>query len=392
MPMKTRNKFTDPKPVERRAGRSSSIFTSLFILLCIVMLGLVGLIFYIPQQAANYYGPPSSQLNPIQKFTYSVRLLIYKNDLITPLNANGNNITFTVKFGEPVGSIAIRLEEDSIIRNSEAFRLYLVYKGLDISVQAGEYQLSAASPVVEIAKRLQDATPEDVAFVVLPGWRLEEIAAALPTSGLAISPELFIQTARDPSNGFQLGLPPQAVTFEGFLFPDTYRLKRDITAQQMIQTMLSDLLNKVTPEIHQGFQTQGLNLYEGVILASMVQKEAVIEEEQPLIASVFYNRLAANMALASDPTVQYALGYDNNQNTWWKNPLTVNDLHFNSPFNTYLVKGLPPGPIANPSIHALRAVALPTKSPYYYFRVRCDGSKTHNFAKTYEEHLNNACP
>jgi UPF0755 protein len=392
MRTKTRDNNTGVNHMKKRVRRTYPLITSLFLFLCIIMFGLVGLFIYLPQQVGKYYGPPSGQLNPIQNITYKVRLLIYKNDLTIPLNINGNKGTFIVKIGESVGSIAIRLEEDGYIRNDEAFRLYLIYKGLDISVQAGEYQLSAAISAIEIANRLQDATPEDVAFIVLPGWRLEEIAAALPTSGLVISPELFIQTARDPSIGVQLGLPPLAVSFEGFLFPDKYRLRRDITAQQMIQTMFSGFNSNVTPEIRQGFQTQGLSLYEGVVLASMVQKEAVIAEEQPLIASVFFNRLAANMALASDPTIQYALGYDNSQNTWWKNPLTANDLHFDSPFNTYLSKGLPPGPIANPAINALRAVAFPANTSYYYFRARCDGSKLHNFAQTYEEHLNNACP
>jgi UPF0755 protein len=111
----------------------------------------------------------------------------------------------------------------------------------------------------------------------------------------------------------------------------------------------------------------------------------------PLIASVFHNRLAANMKLDSDPTVQYSLGYNPKQKTWWTNPLSSADMSVDSPFNTYRYPDLPPGPIANPGLAALRAVAFPDQSPYYYFRAACDGSGRHLFATTFSEHLANAC-
>jgi UPF0755 protein len=112
----------------------------------------------------------------------------------------------------------------------------------------------------------------------------------------------------------------------------------------------------------------------------------------PLIASVFLNRLAAGMPLEADSTAQYALGYQEKTHTWWKNPLSLGDLQVDSPYNTYLYGGLPPGPISNPGLNALRAVAFPAQAEYYYFRAACDGSGEHNFAETFEEHLQNACP
>jgi UPF0755 protein len=111
----------------------------------------------------------------------------------------------------------------------------------------------------------------------------------------------------------------------------------------------------------------------------------------PAIASVFHNRLSAGMKLDTDPTVQYAIGWNSSQDTWWTNPLSSTDLQVDSPFNTYLVPGLPPAPISNPSLAALRAVAFPTDTPFYYFRARCDGSGLHSFAETFEEHVNNGC-
>jgi UPF0755 protein len=141
-----------------------------------------------------------------------------------------------------------------------------------------------------------------------------------------------------------------------------------------------------------GFQRQGLNVYRAVILASIVSREAIIEDEMPMIASVFYNRLASGGKLDSDPTVQYALGYNQEQKTWWTNPLSLADLEIDSRYNTYKYPGLPPGPIANPGLEALKAVAFPAQTPYYYFRAACDGSGRHLFAETFEEHLGNACP
>jgi len=117
-----------------------------------------------------------------------------------------------------------------------------------------------------------------------------------------------------------------------------------------------------------------------------------METEMPLIASVFYNRMEIGMKLQTDPTVQYALGYDSLQATWWTSPLDSVDLEVDSPYNTYKYPGLPPGPICNPGWAALQAVAYPDESPYYYFQAKCDSSGFHNFAETYEQHLLNNCP
>jgi UPF0755 protein len=135
-----------------------------------------------------------------------------------------------------------------------------------------------------------------------------------------------------------------------------------------------------------------LNINQAVILASIVERESIQNEEMAWIASVFINRLNIGMTLGSDPTVQYALGYDSLNQTWWKNPLNLDDLKFDSAYNTYLYAGLPPAPISNPSLSALNAVAFPESSPYYYFQARCDGSGYHSFAVTFEEHLANGCP
>jgi len=156
--------------------------------------------------------------------------------------------------------------------------------------------------------------------------------------------------------------------------------------------VLLDFQIKVDQRIQDGFRDQEVTLYQAVTIASLVEREAIVSEEMPIIASVFFNRLRNGMKLDSDASVQYALGYLANQKTWWKNPLSLDDLQVDSPYNTYRYPGLPPGPICNPSLNALRAVAFPAETPYYYFRAICDGSGKHTFSITFEEHSSKACP
>jgi UPF0755 protein len=236
---------------------------------------------------------------------------------------------------------------------------------------------------------LQDSTPADVNFVILSGWRMEEIAASLPTSGLDISPEAFLTAAQTAPQVLAL---PSRSTMEGFFFPDSYILPRSTTVDQLLETIARNFAFHITDDMRAGFAAQGLDLYQAVTLASIVQRESVHDDELGLIASVFINRLKVGMTLGSDPTVQYSLGYNSAQNTWLTNPLNLDDLKFDSPYNTYIHAGLPPSPIANPSLEALRAVAFPEVSSYYYFRARCDNSGYHTFEVTFEEHLANACP
>ncbi len=364
----------------------------LFDLLCLVASAFIAV--YVPAQAADIYGPPAAELGLQERFTYAALLYTRQEALLRPTDPARNEQTFTIDSGESATSVIGRLWERGLISDSVAFRTYLQYKGLDTGLQAGTYTLSPALTPVEIAQRLQDATPEEVDFTILAGWRLEEIAEALPTSGLAVGADSFLRAARSPDFPHPLeGSLPPAASLEGFLLPGTYSLSRDTDSPvALLLHFLNNFEAQVTPEIRGGLENQGLSLYEGVTLASIVQREAVVEEEMPLIASVFLNRLQRGMRLESDPTVQYAAGYDAARGGWWPVPLTSQDLHLDSPYNTYQIAGLPPGPIANPGLPAIRAVAFPAQTPYLYFRAACDNSGRHTFAETYEEHLGNGCP
>jgi UPF0755 protein len=340
--------------------------------------------------AGLLYGPPSAALGPWDRFEYAARLTWHNGLLTRPADPYGTEQEFIVDIGEPVYSIAARLQSTGLVRSSAAFQDYLIYKGLDTTIQAGRYTFSPAQSPVQIAHALQDATPAEVTFVVLAGWRVEEVAASLPTSGLGISPDEFLQAVRQPPPGYDF--LAGAASVEGFLYPDAYQVPRLTGPDELVVLLVSAFARTLTPELRLGFERQGLTVYQAVTLASLVEREAVVAEEGPVIASVFLNRLAIGMKLDSDPTVQYALGYNPAQGRWWTNPLSRADLQFDSPYNTYLYSGLPPGPIANPGLGSLQAVAEPARSPYFFFRAACDGSGTHTFAVTYEEHLNNACP
>ncbi|MFC1997282.1 endolytic transglycosylase MltG [Chloroflexota bacterium] len=325
------------------------------------------------------FGPASPDLELSQKLILSWRLLQTEEILTSPADPFGNDIQFQISLGESPSSVAGRLEAAGLVHDARSFRDFLVYAGLDTQIQAGVYVLNPATSAIQIAYILQDATPSEVPFAVLAGWRLEEVAESLPHSGLSISPEIFLREAQNQN-------------LEGYLLPGIYTVPRTISAKGLLDILTSTFDDTLTSELKAGFTNQGLTLDDAVRLASIVEREAIVEDEKPLIASVFLNRLADGMKLEADPTVQYAVGFNENQDTWWTNPLSAADLKTDSFYNTYQYSGLPPSAICNPSLESLKAVAFAAQTPYYYFRAACDDSGKHNFAENFEEHIGNECP
>lgn len=367
--------------------RKISCALSTFIIFLILI--FVGSILFIPILAEETYGPASPTLGIWDRFSASLFLLWNARDLKTPIQTGGQEIKLVIEPGNSIAEISRQLELSGLIKSPKVFSMYLVWMGLDTTVQAGTYKLNPGMTSIEIAYALQDSTPFEVEFNILPGWRMEEIAASLPTSGLAITPDEFINVVRNPN--VILDYLPPGKSVEGFLFPGSYTVARDITANDLINILINNFSLYLSNDIIERFSLQGLDTYQAVILASIVEREAVVADEQPLIASVFLNRIKSGMRLESDPTVQYAIGYDGINKTWWKNPLSSEDLSFDSPYNTYLYFGLPPAPISNPNLSALHAIAFPATTSYFYFRARCDGSGLHSFAETYEQHIQNGC-
>lgn len=363
--------------------RRSRVFGILFLpfvaltLLILVFLGSV--VNSIPKRAEELFGAPDPSLNVSKLYYQSILLTWNAEALTTPTNLQGGIHEFHIEPGDSPATIIRRLHELALIDNPRLLRTYIIYAGIDKTIQAGDYFLSPAMTEIEIAQALQDPSPEQVSLTIFPGWRMEEIAAVLPELGINIPPRDFIREVNRRDK-------------EGYLFPDTYQVDRDISAARLVDKLTRAFEDNFTSQIKEGLSQQGLTPAEGVALASIVEREAMLEEEMPLIASVFLNRLRLGMALGADPTIQYALGYNESQGTWWTNPLSTENFQVDSPYNTYQNKGLPPGPICNPSLAAIQAVAFAKSTPYYYFSATCDGSGRHHFSKTFEEHQNHICP
>ncbi len=365
------------KTYKKSAGKkvlTGSILLLLLVLLCLFL----GIIFSIPSRTSELFGPANPNLSTSKLYSQSIILLLSKDQLFQPIYPLSAEFNFPIEPGQSLESILNGLSQLDLIEHGQAFRAYLIYSGLDTRIQPGEYKFSSGMTELEIANQLGNPQPLKTTVTILAGWRAEEIGDSLNQLGLSISREAFMEIVR-------------AGEKEGYLYPGSYIVERNIQAGELVDLFYQQFIDQITPELEDQLSNQGLDLHQAVILASIIEREAVLDEEMPLIASVFLNRLDQEFQLAADPTVQYALGYNSNQNNWWTNPLSLEDLKYQSPYNTYLNAGLPPGPICNPGQNALQAVANPAKTNFLYFRAACDDSGSHNFALTFEEHLENAC-
>jgi UPF0755 protein len=377
------------------AAQRSRGWTCLGLLLasvtCGVLAGAALIALTVPDSAAAL-GSADPSLEPLPRGALAAYLLLRREALDQPAGAAGEPIDFEVTPGESASAVLQRMQSLGIVNEPFLLRSYLRYLGVDRVIQAGHYNLSGSMTLRDLASALQHASLPAVVLSVPEGWRLEQIAEALPSAQVPFSPEQFLEASRLGSYGPSLLAEiPDPTNLEGFLFPDTYHLTQNSQAPELIATMLDTFDVRVDAELRAAYAQQGLSLHQAVTLASIVEREAIVPDERPRIASVFLNRLQQGMNLDADPTVQYALGQQSG-GAWWKAILTLEDLQFDSPYNTYLYAGLPPSPIANPGLDSLRAVAFPEASPHLYFRAACDGSGRHIFAETLEQQLQNACP
>lgn len=237
---------------------------------------------------------------------------------------------------------------------------------------------------------------EPVAVTIFAGWRQEQVAQSLHLNG-AMDANRFYRVSQQGRavNHPLLTDHPAGQSYEGYLFPGTYTVQPDTTPAQLITMMLDNLARQLPPNAVELARQQGLTLYQAITLASIVEREAALDSERPLIASVYLNRLRSDGAealLQADPTVQYAMGYQKATNQWWKSPVSLEEYTVvDSPYNTYLHPGLPPGPIASPGLPSIYAVLYPASTNYRFFVCRWPGCEAgeHVFAATFDEHLQN---
>ena len=276
--------------------------------------------------------------------------------------------------GTPFTQISRILHENHLIRSEGFFTLLGRVQRVDRKMIPGEYELHAGMRPTELLKKLVKGEVYQHALTIPEGYNVVQIANILDQKNLARKQDI-LRLNRDQA--FIHGLNVQASTLEGYLFPDTYQFSRYTSPESIIRTFVNRFHEIVTPELKDRASTMGMTLQEMLTLASVVEKETGLAAERPLVSGVFHNRLNRGIPLQSDPTVIYALEFfDGN--------IRKADLSVNSPYNTYKVRGLPPGPIANPGLAAIHAAIYPTQTDFIYFVARNDGS--HQFSVTLADH------
>ncbi len=302
------------------------------------------------------------------------------------LPAGAGSVRVVVRPSETAGEIGQSLHNAGLIPSAGAFQALAELTGAGDRLQAGEYEFRRGTPMPEILAAIRDGRTAVRTVTIPEGLRTEEITDLLAKGGIVTKDAFLAALFRAAPTQPVFADRPKGVGWEGYLFPDTYRFPRDTSADQVFSMMLDDFAQRVTPAVVAGFHAEGLSVYQGLTLASIVEREARAASERPIIASVFLNRLRLGMPLQADPTVQYAVGLDPANVArfgYWKQDLSAADLQIASPYNTYQHTGLPPGPICNPGVASIEAVAFPAKTDYLYFVAKGDG--THAFARTLAE-------
>ena len=290
----------------------------------------------------------------------------------------GAPVLVNIKSGMSAADIGSVLYRQGLIKNIAVFRALIHVQRLENSLQAGEYSFTSAMSVQRIITMIVKGEVTYLQFTVPEGFTIDQIAKLMEEKQLVTATN-FKQAAKDylPFDYIQ---PANNVNYkpEGFLFPDTYRVPRGSKEVDLLRVMTDQFNRLFTADMRNRAKEQGLSVREAIILASLVEKEALVAAERPIIARVFMNRLKQGMPLQSCATIQYILGYP-------KAELTIKDTELPSPYNTYQNSGLPPGPIANPGLASIKAILFPAETDYLYFVA--DKSGKHHFSKTYEEHL-----
>jgi len=311
-------------------------------------------------------------LIPLLLTLFLISLWMFFLTVVSPVDLELNQTQlFVIPKGQAVSVIANRLEEEGLIKNSLAFRFIVKKNGLAQKIQAGSFDLSTSMSSAEIAQKLTQGT-YDLWVTIPEGWRREEIADSLAKQELeSFSKEEFLQLTQ--------GL-------EGRLFPDTYLVPRQISAEQLARLLQQTFEKKIIKGLEDDLSRSSYSLNEVLTMASIVERESKGYDQMRKVAGVLWKRIDIGMALQVDASLQYIKGYDSVQDSWWVTP-TAEDKKLSSVFNTYKYPGLPPAPIANPGFDAIKATlnSIDTGSLYYLH----DRSGDIHFAQTLDGHNEN---
>ncbi|MEO6509009.1 MAG: endolytic transglycosylase MltG [Patescibacteria group bacterium] len=301
---------------------------------------------------------------------FALGVFIFYHEGSLPVNkVSKESQIFIINPGEGLNSIARRLSTEELIRSRIVFYLTVKQLGIEKQIQAGDFRLSKSMSASQLAEELTHGTLDEWVQII-EGLRKEEIA------------EVVTKKFNFTETEFN------ALAKEGYLFPDTYLIPKQATASFIVDYLTNTFDSKYTAEFQKKAQKLKLTKDQVVTLASIVEREARSKEAKNQVASILLHRLDEKMPLQVDATIQYALGYQQDENSWWKRHLTLADLKLDSPYNTYVNEGLPPGPICSPGIDAIEAVVNGDPSTPYLFYITGNDNKMH-YAKTGDEHQKN---
>lgn len=318
---------------------------------------------------------PTSKTIVVSSVRFCLLLLLswYLFCLLVPSGSGTTVHDVSFPTGSGIKKLATELKSAGIIRSSWHFILVSRLRGQSHRLKAGDYCFNDAMTTADILGKVVAGDVDYRRFVLPEGYSIYQAAELLEQKGY-FKKNAFLEKCRDKALLGRYSI--QAASVEGYLYPATYNLPRNGNEEQLIDQMVGQF-NKACAGIKDGEGRSGLSRHDVVILASVIEKEAVSPEEKPLISSVFHNRLRIGMPLQSDPTAVYGVRA-------FAGKVTKSDIERRSPYNTYLISGLPPGPIGNPGAAALKAALHPATTQYLYFVARKDG--THQFSRTLDEH------
>ena len=283
-------------------------------------------------------------------------------------------VSLSIAAGDNFDTIVSKLRSAGIVKHPLKFELIARWEGVERKLQAGEYRLAKNLEPIALLSALKDGAVTLYPVTIPEGFNIRQIAARLDEKDLAAR-EAFLAAATNAELAAKLDIP--ADTVEGYLFPDTYSFAGSVSSEKIIRTLVAQFRENFPPDWEKRAKAIGFSVHEIITLASIIEKETGAPPERPIIASVFHNRLERNMRLETDPTVIYGIkDFDGN--------LTRKHLKQHTPYNTYQIRGLPPGPIANPGRASIRAALYPADTDYLFFVAKPDG--THHFSKTLRAH------
>lgn len=316
--------------------------------------------------------------------------LFYWRGINVPAAKGRPDVNFFVSKGEGVKQIAGNLSKAGLIKRKLYFEAYVWQKNAESRFQAGEYILNPMLSIKEIVKILikGETVDKEKTIKIIEGWDIDDIDKYL-VENKAVADGGFAKLAKSKAGEWKLKIAkpdfladaPSPATLAGYLFPDTYRIFKDATAEDIIIKMLANFGKKLNDDLRAEIVKQKKKIYEIVTMASLLEKEVKTEEDMKIVSGIFWDRIKNSQPLESCATLAYILGVNKPQ-------YSASDIKIDSPYNTYQNRGLPPGPIANPGLKAIKAAIYPTYTDYNYFLSDPETGKT-IFSKTYDEHLKN---